>query len=147
NQFRSPNRHWMVVTMAVSVLAGYAVDRLLGGEERRLARVAQITAAALTLLCAGVGIFVLKSRDQVESIFRSLPDMNFLPKGFLQLAGAEFYLPVISAACLLVSLVIFTRARYRSRWYFLLLALVIIDFNLYATFAPISSQSKLESQI
>src|SRR5262249_11908200 len=42
---------------------------------------------------------------------------------------------------------IFTRARYRSRWYFLLLATLIIDYNLYAAFAPISSPGKLELQI
>ncbi|MGH9767098.1 MAG: hypothetical protein ACREAB_06645, partial [Blastocatellia bacterium] len=147
NQFRSPNRHWMEVTMAVSVLAGYAVDRFLRDEGRSLARVAQITAATLTLLCAGVGVLVLKYKEQAESVFRSLPDMNFLPKGFLEQAGAEFYLPVISAACLLGSLVIFTRTRHRARWYSLLLASLIIDFNLYATFAPINNPNKLESLI
>ncbi len=147
NQFRSPNRHWMEVTMAVSVLVGYAVNRLLSGEERALARVAQITAASLTLLCAGVGVFVLKYNDQAESAIRSLPDMNFLPKGFLQLAGAEFYMPIISAGCLLGSLIIFTQAQRRVRWYLLLLASLIIDFNLYATFAPINNPDKLESLI
>lgn len=147
NQFRSPNRHWMEVTMAVSVLAGYAVDRFLRAKERTLARVTQITAAALTLLCAGAGVFVLKYGNRAESFFRSLPDMNFLPEGFLRLAGAEFYLPVISAACMLGSLVIFTRSQHRARWYGALLALLIIDFNLYAAFAPINKPDKLESSI
>lgn len=147
NQFRSPNRHWMEVTMAVSVLAGYAVDRFLRRDERAMARATQVTAAVLTLLCAGVGIFVLKYRDHAESVIRSLPDMNFLPKGFLQQAGAEFYLPVVSAACLLGSLAIFTRAGRRDRWYLLLLASLIIDLNLYAMFAPISAPGKAEEMI
>ncbi|MEO6726954.1 MAG: hypothetical protein ABIU20_01625, partial [Blastocatellia bacterium] len=32
SHFRSPNRHWMEVTIAVAVLTGYAVDRLLKEE-------------------------------------------------------------------------------------------------------------------
>lgn len=147
NQFRSPNRHWMEVTMAVSVLAGYAVNRLLNSEGRVLVRATQITATSLTLLCAGVGVFVLKYKDKAESVIRSLPDMDFLPKGFLQSAGAEFYVPIISAFFLLGSLIIFTRAQHRARWYLLLLASLVIDFNLYATFAPINNPDKLESLI
>jgi hypothetical protein len=147
NQFRSPNRHWMNVTMAVSVLAGYAVDRFLSGKDRGLTRVTQISAVALSLLCAGVGVWVLKFRDQAESFIRALPDMGFLPKGFLQSAGPEFYVPAISAACMLGALVMFTQSRNRVRWYYLVLAALVIDFNLYATFAPITNPAKLESLI
>lgn len=147
NQFRSPNRHWMEVAMAVAVLAGYAVDQILRGGERALARVAQVVALILTLLSAGVGTFILWRRHQAEAIIRSLPDMSFLPPGFLQLAGPEFFLPLISSTLLLVALMIFLRTGRRDRWSFLLLALLIIDFNLYASFAPISNPAKFESLI
>ena len=73
--------------------------------------------------------------------------MGFLPKGFLQSAGPEFYLPAISAACMVGALLIFTSARNRARWYYLVLAALIIDFNLYAAFAPITNPAKLESLI
>lgn len=147
NQFRSPNRHWMEVTMAVAVLAGYAVDRLLRGEAKAAAQVAQIAAGVLTLLCVVVGAAVVWRRDRVESFIRALPDMDFLSQGFLQQAGAEFYFPVISACCLFAVIIVFARTTRRARWYPLLLAALLLDFNLYATFAPISNPFKLEAFI
>jgi hypothetical protein len=147
NQFRSPNRHWMEVTFAVAILAGYAVSRLLRGESQVPGRITLIVAMALTLTSAGTGLFILWRRDRAEALIRALPDMSFLPMGFLRQAGMEFYLPIITATLLFATLFIFARAKNRERWYFLLLASLIIDFNLYATFAPINNQHKLETLV
>src|SRR5262249_54115587 len=125
--FRSPNRHWMEVTLAVAFLAGYAVDRLLREESRRLARIAQIAAAALTALCLAIGAFVLWWKDSAEAFIRSLPDLGQTPQGVFQSAGAEFFIPMVSAVCALIAIVTFARARRRNRAYVLLLALLIID--------------------
>ncbi len=144
NQFRSPNRHWMEVTMAVAVLSGYAVNHILCNKANLFARAAQRVAAGLTVICAMVGIFVLWRKDQAEAVIRSLPEMKFLPRGFLQQAGTEFYLPIISAALMLTALGAFFRMSHRHRWC-LLLAVMIIDFNLYATFAPINNPLKVEN--
>jgi hypothetical protein len=147
NQFRSPNRHWMEVTFAVAILAGYAVSQILRSESKVMSRMTLIVALVLTLISSGTGLFILWSRDRAETLIRALPDMSFLPTGFLQQAGMEFYLPIITATLLFTTLIIFVRAKNRGRWYFLLLALLIIDFNLYATFAPINNQHKLETLI
>ncbi|MGH9842269.1 MAG: hypothetical protein ACREEM_26255 [Blastocatellia bacterium] len=144
SQFRSPNRHWAAVTLAVAVLAGYAVDRLLREESKPIARWTQVAAASLALLCALVGGLVLWRRDWAERWIRSLDDLSQLPSGFLQHAGAEFYIPVIASLCGAIAVTGFARAGSRSRWYAVLLALLIVDFNLYATFAPINNPAKLE---
>jgi hypothetical protein len=145
--FRSPNRHWMEVALAAAVLAGFAVDRLLREESRFLARSVQVVSASLALLCAVIGGFVLWRRDLAESLIRSLPDFSHAPHGFLPAAGAEFYGPVITAICACVVLAGFAHARWRSRWYVILLALLIVDFNLYAAFAPITNPDKLETLV
>lgn len=170
--FRSPNRHWMEVTLAVAVLAGFAVDRLLpeelldaegrshGGQEENQAealavfprrsltgQVALMAAAAMTVLCGVVALLVWWRRDMVESFVRGTPDLNLLPRGFLQQAGVEFYLPVVTAVCLLIGLLVFIRSPQRHRWYPLLLLVVILDFNLYAAFAPVSHPGKPEDLI
>jgi hypothetical protein len=143
NQFRSPNRHWMEVVLATAVLAGYAVNQILRGGAQAIARVAQIMALGLTLITVMVGGFILWRRDQAEALIRGLPDMYVLPQGFLQQAGAELYLPIISSICLLLALLVFVRTKRHNRWYLLLLSTLIIDFNLYATFATINT-GKLE---
>jgi hypothetical protein len=145
--FRSPNRHWMEVALAVAVLAGYAVDRLLSEESRLLARIAWIASLSLSVLCVAIGGFVLWRRESAEALIRSLPDLGGLPQGFLQAAGAEFYLPMIAAVCAMVAIVIFARSQNRDRWFALLLALLIIDYHLYAAFAPITNPDKLETLV
>ncbi|MCG3161136.1 MAG: hypothetical protein JMDDDDMK_02254 [Acidobacteria bacterium] len=145
--FRSPNRHWMEVALAVAVLAGYAVDRLLSEESRFIARTTQIAALSLTALCVAAGGFVLWRRDVAEAFIRSLPDLGSTPRGFLQTAGAEFYLPMITAVCALITIAIFARLRNRSRWFAPLLALLIVDYHLYAAFAPITNPAKYETLV
>ncbi|MGE0130192.1 MAG: YfhO family protein [Blastocatellales bacterium] len=145
--FRSPNRHWMEVSLAVAVLAGYAVDRLLREESRFLARVAQITTSSLAALCVAAGAFVLWRKDLAEAIVRSLPDLGHAPQGFLQTASAEFYLPMITAVCAFIAIAIFARSRNRSRSFALLLALLIVDYHLYAAYAPITNPDRLETLV
>jgi hypothetical protein len=146
-RFRSPNRHWMEVTMAVALLAGYAVDRLLRERQRALAFVAGTAAVlltAITTLVAGYGLF---RNQRMETAIKSLPDMGFLPDGFLRSAGAEFYLPLVSAVSLSVVLFIFITRSRRIDWYPALLGILIFDFYLYTIFAPISNTLKMESYI
>jgi len=145
--FRSPNRHWMEVALAVAVLAGYAVDKLLREESRFLARAAQIASVSLTALIVAVGAFVLWRKDLAEAVIRSLPDLGQAPQGVLQTAGAEFYLPMITALCSLIVIVIFARALKRRHWFALLLALLIVDYHLYAAFAPITNPARLETLV
>jgi Bacterial membrane protein YfhO len=147
SHFRSPNRHWMEVTLAVAVLAGYTVDRLLKDEAKLLARNVQITAAALALFCSLVGGFVLWRRDIAERMIRGLPDLHHMEPGFLRAAGPEFYLPVVTAICACVALFVFTRSRQRGRSIALLILLLLIDYNLYASFAPINNSLKLEAVV
>ncbi|MCI0389762.1 MAG: YfhO family protein [Acidobacteria bacterium] len=145
--FRSPNRHWMEVALGVAVLAGYAVDRLLNEESRLLARVAQIAALSLATLCVAVGAFVLWRKDLAEAAVRALSDLGHAQPGVFQTAGAEFYLPMIISVGALAVIAVFTRARRRSHWFALLLALLIIDYHLYAVFAPITNPARLETLV
>jgi hypothetical protein len=147
SHFRSPNRHWMEVTMAAAVLAGYAVDRLLKENSRFLARCAQGSSVTIALLCCAVGGFALWQKDRAENLLRSLTDLHQLPPGFLASARWEFLLPMIAAVGACVALFIFIRARNRSYWFALPLAVLIVDFNLYAAFAPINNPAKLEALI
>jgi len=147
SHFRSPNRHWMEVTMAVAILAGYTVDRLLKEESRFLARCAQGASVAIALLVCAFGGVVLWQKDRVENWLRSLTDLHQLPPGFLQSARWEFLLPMILAVCACLTVIVFAQARNRGRWFAVLLALLIVDFNLYAAFAPINNPEKLETLI
>jgi hypothetical protein len=147
SQFRSPNRHWMEVVLAVAVLSGYAVDRLLRDDAGKLARQARMTAAGLFLLCCTVGGLVLWRKELAETLIRRLPDLGNLPQGFLQSASPEFFLPVILALCAFLLVTGFTRSRRRGPWYWPLVILLVIDFHLYALFAPINNHDKLETLI
>jgi hypothetical protein len=147
SHFRSPNRHWMEVTMAVAVLAGYAMDRLLKENSRFLARCAWVSSVVLALLCCAVGGFALWQKGRAENLIRALTDLHQLPPGFLASARWEFLLPMIAAVVACVALVIFIRAQNRTHWFVLLLAVLIVDFNLYAAFAPINNPAKLETLI
>ncbi|HMX28289.1 MAG TPA: YfhO family protein, partial [Blastocatellia bacterium] len=147
SHFRSPNRHWMEVTLAVAVLAGYAVDSLLREESKFLARCALASSALIALLCGAVGGWMFWQKDQAESWLRSLRDLQHLPPGFLQLGRWEFLLPIILAAVACLAIAIFARSRNRVRWFAPLLLVLLIDFNLYAAFAPISNPAKFETLV
>ncbi len=149
SHFRSPNRHWMEVILAVAVLAGYAVDRLLRAEKeaRFLSRSLQILSAGIAVLGIAIGGFALWKKSTFENLLRSLPDLNHLPVGFLQSAKWEFLLPMIAASVACLVTIIFARTRNRKVWFGLLLAVLLIDLNLYAAFAPINNPAKLETLI
>ncbi len=147
SQFRSPNRHWMEVALAVAVLAGYAVNRLLTEKSRPLARYAQLTSVLLASMVCFIGGFVLWRKDLAEDVIRRLPDLGQMPQGFLQSANAEFYLPMTFAVCATLALMIFVRSRQRGKWYVLLFALLLVDYNLYSAFAPINNPAKLETLV
>ncbi|HWQ34841.1 MAG TPA: YfhO family protein [Blastocatellia bacterium] len=154
NGFRSPNRHWIEVTLATAVLAGYGVDYLLRRPESiegkdkpsgiTAAVCANIFAGLIALFSAGVGLFALEWREKAEAVVRKLPDLSHLPPGFLKEAGAEFYLPVILAVSAWLIVLAFTRRDRARCWYPLLLLVLLTDFNLYAVFAPISSPKRPE---
>lgn len=147
SHFRSPNRHWMEVTMAVAVLAGYAVDRLLKEESLSISRCLQTSSAAIALLVCVVGGFAFWQRDLAERALRSLPDLRHLQTGFLQTAKWEFLLPILVAVCACAAAIIFARSKKRATWFALLLAVLLVDLNLYAAFAPINNPAKLETLV
>lgn len=152
SQFRSPNRHWMEVVFAVAVLAGFAVERLLRAEKEEASRrsmlISQVTALSLTVICALVGGFVLWRRATAEQIILAMREMNRVAAGFFRQGGPEFYLPIITAVILCAVLLLFLRAARRTRWYALLLVIVLADYQLYAYFAPVSNdEPKLENLI
>ncbi len=144
-QFRSPNRHWLEVTLAVAVLAGLAVDRLLREEARHMARVIVATAIGLAVICAAMALCVLKWPQAAEGLLRSLPDLAALPPGFLQAAGAEFVAPAIAAVIATLALGLFVRRPLHRISYGILLGILIADFQVYALYAPINNPAKLET--
>jgi hypothetical protein len=144
-QFRSPNRHWMEVVFAVAVLAGFAVDRLLDGESRATARTARLAALLIAGFTVLIGGFTLGRRDLAEAAIRSFSDLQTVPLGFLNAAALEFSLPAALSLIALGVILLLTRARAGARWYGVLLAALIVDYGLYASFAPISTPEKLET--
>lgn len=147
NSFRSPNRHWMEVALAVSMLAAYAMDRLLCSHEERLGRTAVLATGMCLVLVTSIGVLVVYWRETAEGLIKSLAESGQLVNGFLGGAGFEFWIPVVSASLALLLLLCFVRSQQRGRWYPALLVFLLIDFNLYATFAPIASRPRLEEQI
>lgn len=149
NGFRSPNRHWMEVTLAIALLAGFAVENLLlaDGECHRgkmIARTAAVSAGVVTILCVVVGLIVLSGKGEVENAIRSFADLHQLPVGFLQQAGSEFSVPLVTSLISLLTVGFFIHRRWSRHSYLGLLFLLMADFNLYAAFAPINSLNKPE---
>lgn len=150
NQFRSPNRHWQEVTLAVAVLAGYAVDRLLkepASSHPELSRAVQFASLMLTLLIGIVCGIALSHRDFLEKILVSLPDLGGLEPGFLSSAQREFILPFGLAIIATLALWLWLRSVSRARWYLPILTLLLVDYHFYATNAPITHNARIESQI
>ncbi|MDX2044427.1 MAG: YfhO family protein [Acidobacteriota bacterium] len=146
SHFRSPNRHWMEVTIAVAVMAGYAVDRLIRAEHGAdfLRRWLVISTATITLLVCVAGAFAFGQTAAFENLLRSLPDLQHLPVGVLHSAKWEFLLPVIVALVCGLTLIVFRQVRWLP---VAVLILLLADFNLYAIFAPINNPAKLETLI
>lgn len=147
NHFRSPNRHWMEVALAVAVLAGYAVDRLIKEAESATAASVRAASIGLTVMTAFVCGAVLWRRETAEHLLRSLPDWQGLPSGFLQSARLEFALPMITASVFTLVLFLWLRSSNRARWYFALPVLLLADYQLYAFYAPINHPAGLEHRL
>ena len=154
NNFRSPNRHWMEVTLAVAVLSGYATNLLLSDQQREpgkktspVGRWIMIVAGALAFLCLSPGVLVLSRPDLAERIARDFSGLETFPAELFRQANAEFYLPMITAAGAFLLVFFVVRTRRQPYWYPLLLLFLLIDFNLYAAFAPINSAKKPETFI
>jgi len=143
SHFRSPNRHWIEVALAVSMLAGMAVDLLIRGEARELPlRNIAILLAAVTMLVGGA---VLIDSELVESVFLALGAVSSGKGGFLQSAGAEFYLPAIVAV--IATLLIVFAARFGAAISTVLIIFLLLDYGLYARFAPIANPNRLETLV
>lgn len=119
--FRSPNRHWMEVALACAVLAGFALDRILRDGDRLVSRNALRAGIALTILAALVSGYVL-----------------FV--GHWPQAGAEFWTPLISGIVAISALAACIRFRSAS----VLIVVLLVDYCLYASFAPIWSAPRPE---
>jgi hypothetical protein len=139
-RFRSTNRHWMEVTLAIAVLAGLAIQRLLERDVEAKWAV-RVMALALTLACGLIAAAAYASYSLVGFVMRVLPDFYGV-KGILSASGAEFYLPLASASVACLS---FWAIR-RPRWLVMaVIAFLLLDYELYAAFAPINSQPHLEA--
>jgi len=120
--FRSPNRHWMEVSLACAVLAGLAVDRILRNDDRIVGSIAVVTALVLTILAAIVGGYVLLKAQWPG-------------------ASAEFWMPIVTGLVSLVALAFCVKLRAPS----IIVVVLLLDFCVYASFAPIWSASRPEA--
>lgn len=149
-QFRGSNRHWIEVVMAVSILAGMAVDHLLrepARASRSFALTVRLGAAVLTLIVAATGWMILRSPESSEAILRSLPGWQDLPLGFLDRAWLEMLIPLGMSLLVTTLLWLWTGSNRRQGWYLPLLAVLLVDYYLYAASAPITHEPGLESRI
>ena len=151
SNFRSPNRYWMIVALAVAVLAGRAFDRFWQERERGLRAVVRGAALLLTLLVGTVGTTIFFDSRRVERFFRSMTDWQSLPEGFLDLAQGEFLVPIGVAmlGCLLLWIGTDGRPveRWSHRWSWLLLAGLLAEYHLYALLAPIHHAPGIERAV
>ncbi len=142
-QMRSPNRHWLEVSFAVAVLSGFLMERLLrdNADELRstVARWLTRLAPLLILLVWLVGGFAWQRPGLTQAWLRTLPDFQYLPPNFLRAGGPEFWLPMLLVPATLAALAYFLRAPQSLRRYAFLLVAVLLDFQSYAHFAPVSA--------
>ena len=154
-QMRSPNRHWLEVSFAVAVLCGLLMDRMLmesllrdGADELRGKAMLWLKwlAPLLTLLVLAIGWFGWFRPGRSQAWLRTLPDFHYLPPNFLRAGGPEFWLPMLLVPVTLATLGFFLRAPHSLNRYAFLLVAVLLDFQSYAHFAPVSAgQQSLNS--
>jgi hypothetical protein len=80
NSFRSSNRWWMIVALAVAVLAGYFVDGILRHEAKP--RAAIIVAGSCAVSVLSFAILFTVFRRTAETLIRSSTEFAGLPAGF-----------------------------------------------------------------
>ena len=88
-------------------------------------RIAIASSIMITMIVGGVCIYVL---------YASRWDQ----------AGAEFWIPIVSAALSTIVLWFFVRSTSRAKLWPVLALFLLVDFGLYAAYAPIWSQTKPE---
>lgn len=145
--FRCANRWWMVAALTTALLAGVAVDWLLRSSNETpdgaaLRRIARLMSGLLLALCSIIALSVWRWPALVEGWVRNWTGWD-LSAGFLRNAPAEFYVPVVMASVALLVLLFFTRVQ-PQRWCWLLLLVLLADYQLYALVTPIRSSTGFE---
>ncbi|MFN0120288.1 MAG: hypothetical protein ACKV2V_07280, partial [Blastocatellia bacterium] len=136
--FRSANRWWMIVVMATATLAGYTTHCLIESDAAawdRLTRTARRVGLAIALFCTVTGLLLLWRPDNAEGLIRAWTGWPG-SAGFLRAAGAELFIPIALSLAAWILIKNWSAAKPRW-WYAAMLAFLIFDFGLYATFAPI----------
>lgn len=147
NQFRSPNRHWLEVALAVAVLAGYGADRLLAEPPALhsiLTRTIRGASMLALLLVTATATLITVTPDRVETFLRSLPDWGGLPDGFLTQANLELRVPLLLAGGATILIWSWTASHRRAGWFLPVVGLLLADYYLYASTAPITHSAGLE---
>lgn len=148
--FRGPHRHWMEVAMATAVLAGYGFDRMVREpvDLRRTAGIAiRLASLALLTIVTVVAVVTLTRPELASTILRSMPGWEKLPAEIFARARMEMILPLglgLVSACALWR---WTGSRSPWRWSLPMLALLLVDYYLYAATAPINHQPRLEERL
>lgn len=130
--FEGPNRYWILVVLAVSVLAGYTVDRLVRLDSAVIQGYLRTFALFLTLFVLWIGGFTLWKKDSAEGFIRSLSGLSNISGNFLQSGDSEFYIPMIMASLACATIIAFSFMSKRRSAYIVLTIFVILDFYLAA---------------
>ncbi len=145
SSFRSPNRYWMIVALAVAVLAGYAVDSLLKDEGKAPGRVVEVASAVVFLFVSSIAVFIFVWPGRAEEMFRS--PVGAQHSVSLDGSHAEYWVPLVSALAGVLLVFAMTRSRRPRGWYLPLMGFLVLDYNLYAAFAPINSAPAAEKRL
>lgn len=141
SDFRSPNRYWMIVALSVAVLAGYAIEPSHWLSEGNVHVVVLRSAAAILLLVAALA-GVISVNPQVISFLAS----ESVVEGFSRGISAELWIPVGTALISLVVILAFVNTKASTRYY-LLLGAMLLDYSIYAHFAPTGSAWGIENRL
>ncbi len=148
--FRGPHRHWMEVVLATAVLAGYAIDRMIrepAGRRRGAAGAIRLTAFLLLAIVAVVAVVTLTRPEMASAAVRSLPGWERLTANIFARAGREMIVPLLIGLLSAGALWLWTGRRSPARWVAPILALLLVDYYLYAASAPITHQPGLEQRL
>ena len=144
SQMRSANRHWLEVIFAIAVLSGWLMQHCLNaglnGVSDELRRWFTRTGIALSSLTLIIGALGWLRPGLVQTWLRALPDLQTMPPNFLRAGQAEFFAPMLCVPLAALAVVWFTRAPQRR--YAGLLLVLFFDLQLYAHFAPMTSNEK-----
>ncbi|NBO64723.1 MAG: hypothetical protein EBU88_07755 [Acidobacteria bacterium] len=149
-QFRGANRHWLEVSMAIAMLSGIAVNHLLHQPLhldkyfKAVVRTVTVLLTGLTAICSAWGLLY---RESAEVRLRSVTGWQEVPAGFLASAGMELLVPLGVGLLITATLWLWTSVWHRAGIYYLALAILLVDYHLYALSAPIGHSDRLETQV